>query len=209
MGEYLVAVKSSHEGHECGRDDCPVRLSAALTLPPSSALPAAYTMLCEHQVKELRRTYCRLHCKHNRMHTARLLPPQPALPLVCNTCGEPGQSRGNIDDTPLQYRSGKTLTGKTLAVQGAQLLNAVRSMVGEVCEEPDGDGDGTGADSTGYDCPEQEYKHVLHLLAAAMAQHSRSRSTDEILDFIGDEAISATKRVHTEHGTDPHAKSLT
>uniref|UniRef100_A0A7S0J8P1 Uncharacterized protein n=1 Tax=Calcidiscus leptoporus TaxID=127549 RepID=A0A7S0J8P1_9EUKA len=66
--EFVLAVKSSHDSHACERTDCPVQLSSQLALPNASSLPSRYQMLCDHQVKELRRTYCRLYCAHHRVN---------------------------------------------------------------------------------------------------------------------------------------------
>ena len=63
----MIAIKSDQVGpsHDCGFADCPVRLSAALSLPHFTALPSSYTMMTPQQLGILRRTYCRLHCAHS------------------------------------------------------------------------------------------------------------------------------------------------
>ena len=62
MPEYVIAVKSHHGSGPCGLADCPVRLSAALSLPHCDALPSTYTLMSAQELGVLRRTYCRLHC---------------------------------------------------------------------------------------------------------------------------------------------------
>ena len=58
----MIAVKSHHGSGPCGLADCPVRLSAALSLPHCDALPSTYTLMSAQELGVLRRTYCRLHC---------------------------------------------------------------------------------------------------------------------------------------------------
>mmetsp|Transcript_10861 Transcript_10861/g.35651 ORF Transcript_10861/g.35651 Transcript_10861/m.35651 type:complete len:289 (-) Transcript_10861:353-1219(-) len=62
LPEYVIAVKSHHGSGPCGLADCPVRLSAALSLPHCDALPSTYTLMSAQELGVLRRTYCRLHC---------------------------------------------------------------------------------------------------------------------------------------------------
>jgi hypothetical protein len=62
---FVVAVKSTHSAATCEHSNCPVKLCTTLSLPHASSLPPSYTMLCDRQVQNLRRTYCRLHCSHH------------------------------------------------------------------------------------------------------------------------------------------------
>ena len=81
LPEYVIAIKSDQVGpsHDCGFADCPVRLSAALSLPHFTALPSSYTMMTPQQLGILRRTYCRLHCAHS---LASSTPTVSAIPVA-------------------------------------------------------------------------------------------------------------------------------
>lgn len=192
LSPFIIAVKDSQADHQCAqpncnikdehhchRIDCPIhmiQLSAALSLPHSSTLPSTYRMLCDHQVKELRRTYCRLYCNHSIQIVKSLPTPKPApkVPL-CLTCGAP---EADSDATPDSAQR-----------QATSLLATLHQLSTGTYYETEAEGEAP--------CPEREWERGLLILAEAMAQHCRTRSAAEIVAFIQDEDVSASKKTRT------------
>jgi hypothetical protein len=196
--EFLVATKPDHEhhDHECGKSDCPVRLSAAISLPKGNNLPPQYQMLCDHQLGALRRTYCKLYdaaniaCPHG-------VQPSPAphageTPPPCSTCGvqdppllfgagEGGCSAADVCCAldPLEAHRHHGLT--VCAASVPRLLGAVESLVSEGAADDQSAGCGM-RDA----CPQAEWEQGLALMAAALSQHCRTRSAAEIMAFMRD-----------------------
>jgi hypothetical protein len=214
----VVATKPDHEqpGHECGKSDCPVRLSAALSLPKGNGLPPQYRMLCDHQLGAIRRTYCRLYdaahiscpvkpqpsstfCQQNE--SAHLLAsphdpppsPQPKFagappPLPTSEVQHPPISffsDGGCFTADADYSSGPPQAyhshGWTVNANSVRrLLGTVESLVAAEADE------GIDSCAMGNACPQAEWEQGLALMAAAMAQHCRTRSAAEILAFMRD-----------------------
>ena len=179
---YVVAVKSSHEAHACGRADCPIKLSAAVSLPHSNSLPSSYRLLGYEEVALLRRTYCRLYCKHGRQTIIR--------PTLANTeLSE--QICGKIENPSVKQNPdavGEEEKMRTLAQKYASSLHTtVKQMAQSSCEAAD------GMSSDG--CPEREWEMSMLLLAEAITMHCRTRSASEVLAFMQDTNDSANKRL--------------
>jgi hypothetical protein len=134
---FVLAVKDHHHGDgvACKRTDCPIRLSAGITLPHHSGLPASYLMLCDQQVSALRKTYCRLYCKHvpSPYHTRVPVPslagvgtcvPSPGklpVPPICHTChsphlGEPPSSEDQDLQAAQRYAKDMLATARQMGV---------------------------------------------------------------------------------------------
>jgi len=185
LPEYVIAIKSDQVGpqHDCGFADCPVRLSAALSLPHFTALPSAYTMMTPQQLGILRRTYCRLHCAHS---LASSTPTVSAIPVAalsyhsaapppfqhCNACQAPPDPHGPdgliaSHETehmlsPWNRATGRTYGTASFHAQGVRLLSSLRESIrGSL-----------GSCSRG--CPEEEWERTLAVLASAMSHHCTS-----------------------------------
>jgi len=174
LAEFVVAVHSAHEQAEAAANNGLVKMSASLSLPHSSALPANYSMLGGEQVQALRRTYCRLHCKHAReaslkhsqeaVSKMRMPASQPSQPQLCTTCVVPGA-------TPAAVRNSQDV----LMERASSLVAHVQQMVAEAAA-PCKVEDGLAGDEKG--------EYGLQLMAAAMARYCGSRSAEEIVAFM-------------------------
>ena len=167
---FMVAVKSSHGEHACGRLDCPVKLSAGFSLPNASSLPdRGYVMLNQTQLAKLRRTYCRLY--HGGHHPRSPLVPASRRDL-CDTC-----SFGPESTAPLPAVTDGVSSHQR---QAAAILGSVRQLGAGSCENP-----------------EEEWDHALRVLADAMAMHCSTRTTDEILSFMRDDPARFDSRIES------------
>ena len=185
---FVIAVKGDHSPN-CNRVDCPIRLSSVLSLPHASVLPPEYKMLCDRQVAELRKTYCRLYCSHNAGTFVDATPP------LCGTCKVAHHVPPPIpsaDAAAAQRHAGK-------------LLASVRQMTAsDIAGTGGGGADGGGGGSEDY-CPEQEWQHGLHILAEALATHCRTRTPAEIVQFMRDDVQSSKRLALTNSNTDTKA----
>jgi hypothetical protein len=188
--QFIVATKPGHErpGHECGKTDCPVRLSAAISLSKGSDLPRQYQMLSDHQLGALRRTYCRLY---DAAHIADPNSAQQALaqrqsnlgnaPPPCSTCGvqDPpllplrfGQGGDSAVVVPHSHHHHMSVCPASVP----KLLGVIESFIAEGAEDVAGEG--------GSACPQDEWERGLALMAAALSQHCRTRSAAEVIAFM-------------------------
>ena len=178
---YVIAVKSSHhEGHACERSDCPIKLSAALSLPHADKLQATYTLLCDLQVAALRRTYCRLFCKHACMGPLHV-PSEDAQ--ACTTCLAPPEVSAIVPASVETQR------------QATSLLAAVHQMAkaGVMAQSPCQPAD--DETSSELACPERAWEEGLRILAEALTMHCcRSRSAVEVVGFMNGAVVSAAKK---------------
>ena len=170
---FLVAAKTVPGAHhDCGRPDCPVQLTATLSLPHVSSLPAHYTSMCDLQMKQLRRTYCRLHCKHSTLHLKHWIQPTVPKRNICDSCAVPHLEAGPPDPAIALVQP-----------HAAEVLSSVQQMAT------------AAANADGQEpCPEREWELGLRIIAEAMAQHCRSRSVAEIIGFMQDEEANPDKR---------------
>jgi hypothetical protein len=196
---FVLAVKDHHHGDgvACKRTDCPIRLSAGITLPHHSGLPASYLMLCDQQVSALRKTYCRLHCKHvpSPYHTRVPVPslagvgtcvPSPGklpVPPICHTChsphlGEPPSSEDQDLQAAQRYAK--------------DMLATARQMGANIAASDASAADGAEGE---HSCPEREWQMSLRILVEALSMHCRTKSPDEIVAFMHDELVSSGKRL--------------
>ena len=185
---FVIAVKSSHqEGHACERSDCPIKLSAALSLPHADKMPATYTLLCDLQVAALRRTYCRLYCKHASADPLRL--PAPEEAKLCTTCLVPHERpEAPVSDTATmeaQRRATALLATVRQMAQASVMAQAPCQPTDETKEE--------------LGCPEREWEEGLRILAEALTMHCRTRSAAEIVGFMSDAVASAGKKQMVTH----------
>jgi len=170
---FVIAVRASHTQASCVRTDCPVhgqsvQLTSLFALPHASTLPPAYLELCELQITQVRRTYCRLYCSHNSPGgAAARVPPQ-----VCDVC-----------DTAHLLPSLPPLCPSEVAAQRQAV--ALRASLRQLSSATE------GLD----ECPEQEWEHELLVLAEAMSQLCHTRSSAEIVAFMKGEVAEATKRM--------------
>jgi len=177
---FIIAAKTYHEAHACGRIGCPVQLTSTLSLPHASTLPPAYKILCNLQIAELRRTYCRLYCKHSQklIGSAMCKPqPKPAL-TICDSCNVP-----HAMNDPTPPRDSDVASAQNHA---SHLLSSVRQFLPP---PPTVDADGIEA------CPEREWEYGLRVLAEAMSQHCHTRTAAEIIGFMQFEEVGAAKRM--------------
>jgi hypothetical protein len=205
MLPFVVAVKGDHGEETCTRADCPVRLSAGLSLPHASTLPATYKLICDRQLAALRKSYCRLHCTQSA---------SPIVPHAPSTLATLEGAAGGNDD-PVQGYAAKPATAFPLcdscmvphpieaprptdaAGAAAQrdatvLLESVRHMASATM-------------SAQGPCPEHEWQQGLRIISEAMAMHCRTRSAAEIFAFMHDEVASGGKRAATATKVSPFA----
>ena len=189
---YVIAVKSSHqEGHACERSDCPVKLSAALSLPHTTTLPFSYTLLCETQVSALRRTYCRLYCKHASVGPRgamswqassalplRLMPPPPQ---VCTTCPMPHEQP---EAAPAMAPAPATDLAIVEAQRHATALLATVRQMAQASVMAQASNQLTDESKDEFGCPEREWEEGLRILAEALTMHCSTRSAAEIIGFM-------------------------
>ena len=193
--EYLVAVRATHDHqHSCSRPDCAVRLSAALSLPHSSSLPPSYVCLDSSQLGELRRAYCRLHCQRPTIPpAARLLqhpPPTlgPPLPTTCKEVVFPDRASLEAAAAAARMAGASAAARAAAGAADAAAPSDVARLLGALQQVVSTAGGGGHA----------EWERGLHVLAAALSQHCRTRSADEVLAFMRNEESSAPKRLQVE-----------
>lgn len=212
---FVLAVKDHHHGDgvACKRTDCPIRLSAGITLPHHSGLPASYLMLCDQQVSALRKTYCRLHCKHGPSpYHARVPVPSPCPPGGCASGGVPVPSLagmapcvpspGKLPVPPICHSChsphlGELPSSEDKDLQAAQryakdMLATARQMGANIAASDVSATDGAESE---HSCPEREWQMSLRILVEALSMHCRTRSPDEIVAFMHDELVSSGKRL--------------
>lgn len=201
--EFVVATKPDHErpDHECGKTDCPVRLSAALSLPKGNGLPPQYRMLCDHQVGALRRTYCRLYDAAHVACPDQVQPSPPPTateaPPPCSTCGvqDPpslfGAGEGDCTAADVGCASEDAHHSHGWTVSAASVPRLLGTVESLVAEEADDQADGCGMRNA---CPQAEWEQGLALMAAAMSQHCRTRSAAEIIAFMRDSLDDRRKK---------------
>ena len=198
--EYLVAVRATHDHqHSCSRPDCAVRLSAALSLPHSSSLPPSYVCLDSSQLGELRRAYCRLHCQRPTIPpAARLLqhpPPTlgPPLPTTCKEVVFPDRASLEAAAAAARMAGASAAARAAAGAADAAAPSDVARLLGALQQVVSTAGGGGHA----------EWERGLHVLAAALSQHCRTRSADEVLAFMRNEESSAPKRLQVESQQPP------
>ena len=198
--EYLVAVRATHDHqHSCSRPDCAVRLSAALSLPHSSSLPPSYVCLDSSQLGELRRAYCRLHCQRPTIPpAARLLqhpPPtlDPPLPTTCKEVVFPDRASLEAAAAAARMAGASAAARAAAGAADAAAPSDVARLLGALQQVVSTAGGGGHA----------EWERGLHVLAAALSQHCRTRSADEVLAFMRNEESSAPKRLQVESQQPP------
>ena len=214
---FVMAVKASHDSAQaCDKLDCPVRLSAALSLPSCHKLPSHYKMLCEHQLAALRRTYCRLHTAHHAKAQERAaqaawrregdepLQPrellhehpvdEPAASRHCGTCGvrEPPRESGDVDVNVPDETQQSACSLSSCHFGEVPRPEAGARLLGalQVLVEESATMASSNNGGTGQACPQADWEQGLAILATAMAQHCPTRSPTEIFAFMRGQSTS-------------------